>query len=517
MNAAVGLSRPEPLARAIAFNANLKVAALLAGAILLLFHRDVADMAATWWAISTYNHCLLILPIIGWLVWQRSDALAKLPTRGWWVGLPWIACAACGWLLGEAAGVSFARQLGVVMMLQGVVIAVLGPAWTRALIFPLFYAFFLVPFGEETIPFLQTITADMSMWMLGLTDIPAYIDGVFISTPTGYFEVAEACSGVKFLIAMIAYGALVSNLCFSSWRRRAAFMAACVAVPIVANGIRAFGTIYIAHHTTSDFATGFDHIFYGWFFFAFVLALVMALGWPFFDRSIDTPAVDVEQARAVAARWPASPLPRTAAIAALLMAAPVTWTAAVSLQPTGVPAAVALPQVPGWTQIDETARVPWRPRFDGADHLLTGRYRHDGSGAVVDLGIAVFGSQGKGRELVGYGQGAQDPDSDWAWSRDLPALDNALAKARGVQLAAPGPVLRDVYTVYRIDGQTTGQPATVKLATLKQRLLGGDQRAAAVLISAERNDRHDVRAAIGDFARALGAIDAVADRAMGIE
>ncbi|MGQ4828503.1 archaeosortase/exosortase family protein, partial [Enterococcus faecalis] len=77
----------------------------------------------------------------------------------------------------------------------------------------------------------------MTMVLLALAHIPATLDGVFITTPAGYFEVAEACSGVKFLIAMIAYGALVANVCFLRWRRRAAFMGVAVVVPILANGV----------------------------------------------------------------------------------------------------------------------------------------------------------------------------------------------------------------------------------------------------------------------------------------
>ena len=70
------------------------------------------------------------------------------------------------------------------------------------------------------------------MILLALTGVPASIDGVFITTPAGLFEVAEACSGVKFLIAMIAFGTLVANVCFTSWPRRCVFIAASVIVPI---------------------------------------------------------------------------------------------------------------------------------------------------------------------------------------------------------------------------------------------------------------------------------------------
>ena len=116
---------------------------------------------------------------------------------------------------------------------------------------------------------MQTVTAEIAAVLLALTGVPAHLEGVFITTPTGYFEVAEACAGVKFLIAMVAFGALVANVCFRAWPRRIAFIAVALVVPILANGVRAWGTIYVAHLTGSlDFAASFDHVVYGGIFFA---------------------------------------------------------------------------------------------------------------------------------------------------------------------------------------------------------------------------------------------------------
>src|SRR3546814_16784781 len=84
------------------------------------------------------------------------------------------------------------------------------------------------------------------------SDLPAAVDGVLITIPNGYFEVAEACSGAKFVIAMIAYGTLVANVCYVSWSRRAAFMVMALVVPVLANGLRAFGKIYAAHITSVE-------------------------------------------------------------------------------------------------------------------------------------------------------------------------------------------------------------------------------------------------------------------------
>ena len=199
--------------------------------LIALFSADVADIFAIWWNSSTFNHCLLIPPIIAWLVGQRVPELRRLTPAAWAPGLLLIGIGAVGWLLGDAAGLAFARHLGLIFMLQGAVIACLGPSVARGLVFPLAYALFMVPFGEEFVPIMQSVTAEIAMALLAIAGIPAHLEGVFITTPTGYFEVAEACAGVKFLIAMIAFGALVANVCFRSWRRRLGFMADVAGIP----------------------------------------------------------------------------------------------------------------------------------------------------------------------------------------------------------------------------------------------------------------------------------------------
>jgi exosortase A len=263
--------------------------------------RDWTEMFRQWWDISTYNHILLVPPILAWLVRMRWPELAKLAPRAWRAGLLLVAAAAAAWLTGRVLGVNTLSQLGAVAMLQAAVAALLGPRIVAALLFPLAYMGFLVPFGDEIVPALQSITAKIAVALTHASGVPASIDGVFIDTPVGLFEVAEACSGVKFLVAMIALGTLVAHLCFASWKRRAAFMVAALIVPVLANGVRAWGTIYIAQSQGIEFAAGFDHIVYGWVFFAVVMALVLGTAWRFFDRSPEDPLID-------AAALEASPL-----------------------------------------------------------------------------------------------------------------------------------------------------------------------------------------------------------------
>ncbi len=486
----------------VMWRAHLTALAAATAAILLLLRHDVADLLALWWTSTTYGHCLFILPVVSWLVWTRRQPLATMTPVAWWPGLLLVAAGGFGWLVGAAAGVAAARHFGLVIALQGAVVAVLGPHVGRALLFPLAYAFFAVPFGEWLEPPLQQVTVSLVMPLLHLAGVPAAVDGVLIHAGPYYFEVAEACSGSKFVLSMLAFGVLVANTCFRSGRRRAMFLGVALVVPILANGVRAFGTIYAAQRVGLEAATGFDHIIYGWLFFALVMAAVMAAGWRWFDRAPDDPAFDP-------AALPAPTSHRvTAAMAALLVAATVAlfpaWAAAIGGRSQPLPAQLRLPDVPGWTRAPLSTRAPWAPFYPAADHRLIGRYVN-ARGDAVDLAIAVFARQEEGRELVSYGTGVLRESDRWVRVADLPPI----AAGAAMRITAPGPVERVVATWYRVGGIVTARPAVVKLATLKARLLGGEAGAVALHLSAEKQPGRDPVAAIARFRAALGPIDAV--------
>jgi EpsI family protein len=195
----------------------------------------------------------------------------------------------------------------------------------------------------------------------------------------------------------------------------------------------------------------------------------------------------------------------------VVIAAPLWLTVSAAASET-LPGAPTLPEVKGWARTTEQPRYPWKPRFDGADHLVMARYRNP-AGQVVDLAIVSFDRQEEGRELVGFAQGAADPDQHWSWSSPAPAPRDA----RGEQITAPGPVVRHVVSVYKVGGAPlTGSAPQVKIDTMKARLLGGDQRAGAILISAEEQRGMPADAAIAAFLQDVGDMKDLADRSLSI-
>lgn len=473
--------------------------------------RDWLTMARQWWDISTYNHIILIPPILGWLVWQRWPELRKLEPRPWWPGLVLAAGAAFLWLLGAVSGLDLARQAGAVAMLGASVPLLLGVRVSIGLTFPLFYMIFLVPVGEELVNVLQMVTARITIALTHLSGIPAKIDGVFINTPAGLFEVAEACSGVKFLIAMVAFGVLAGNVCFLRWPRRAAMLVTCIVVPILANGLRAWGTIYVAQIVGIEAATGFDHIVYGWFFFAAVLAVVIALSWRFFDRPLTAPMIDADaiarDARLHRIERLSCSGPMAVAGIALILLVVRGWAMATAAIAAPMPAHISLPQVPGWTRVDYAPKIWWEPRAQGADHRLLGRYR-DSSGRQVDVFIALYAKQGDGREAGGFGQGALMPASAWSWQ----ALEPVFEGGRRERLLGDGRVERTAVSWYRTGDLMSGSNARLKLAVMIDRLRFRARPTAMLILSTENPAPGPAIQSIAAFTAATGPVDYWLDR-----
>ena len=255
----------------------------------LLFQLEVTTAVQTWWDSTAYNHCFMVVPIVLYLLWDRRDMLRGLAARP----MPWVALAgiplAAAWLIAERLGIMEGRQLLAISFLELLFLGVLGWKLWSAVSGPLLYLVFLVPFGEFLTPRLQDITAVFVRHGLEIVNIHAYIDGYTIEIAEGKFFIAQACAGLRFLIAAIAFGALYALLMYRSPVRRAAFIAVSIVVPVIANGFRALGIVSLGHILGSAEAAATDHVLYGWMFFSIVILLLLACGLPFREDGLPAP------------------------------------------------------------------------------------------------------------------------------------------------------------------------------------------------------------------------------------
>src|SRR5439155_9427157 len=126
----------------------------------MLYWPTAASIVSTWQRSETFAHGFVVIPLCAWLIWQQREALAHIPAQPWWPGLIIVFCAGALWLVSSAAVVLSGKQFALAFAIQAAVLTVLGTKLARALLFPLAFLLFAVPFGEFLIPTLIDRTAD---------------------------------------------------------------------------------------------------------------------------------------------------------------------------------------------------------------------------------------------------------------------------------------------------------------------------------------------------------------------
>jgi exosortase A len=355
-------------------------------ATLVLMGSAAASMVTIWSRSETYNHGFLIVPAALYLAWEQKAVLARLTPRPAPLAILGILIGSFAWFAGDVTNVSLLGHVGLVLALQATTVAVLGWRIARVLMFPIGFLAFAIPVGDFLVPPLQDVTANFVVAGLQIIGVPVFLDGVFLQIPNGRFVVAEACAGVRFLIAMIALGALIAYMFMHTWPRRLLFMAIVCVVPVIANGFRALGIVLLGHYSDMTIAVGADHLIHGWIFFAFVMALVLGLGW--FMRETPVPhAVPSGAVRAASAAHFA--LAALAVVAAAAAGPAVARLVAAPDEDVAV-AFAPFPAGAGWreTTLSEPA---WLPNFVGADATRLEAFAKDGH--HVEIFAAYYASQ----------------------------------------------------------------------------------------------------------------------------
>lgn len=337
-------------------------------AIAVLFACTLAAYASTagamveiWRRSDTFTHGFVVLPISLWLVWNMRAELARIAPRPVWWPLPLIAGASLAWLLGELTAVNAVTQLALVAVLVLGVISLVGTDAARKLAFPLGFLFFAVPLGEFLMPKLMEWTADFTVLGLRLSGIPVYREGQQFVIPTGSWSVVEACSGVRYLIASLMVGTLYAYLTYRSLKRRVIFVAVAVAVPIVANWLRAYLIVMLGHISGNKLAAGADHLIYGWVFFGIVIALVFFVGARWREDHAVPHAPAAERAP-VREPTPYQPWKLAAALLMLVAAGKIAYVS-IEHADAAAPARLAPAAISGQWHASSQSGGLWRPRF----------------------------------------------------------------------------------------------------------------------------------------------------------
>ncbi|WP_188688893.1 exosortase A [Bowmanella pacifica] len=429
----------------------------------ILFFPTVMATVAIWERSETFAHCFLILPICIYLIRRNWPRLTQQKVaHNYWALLPIFGLLIL-WLFGSLAQLAAVEQFATFALLPMFYWLVLGNAVCRSMLFALLFWMFSVPEGEFLIPWLQDVTADITVAALRLTDIPVFRDGLYIAVPGGLFEVAVACSGIRYLIASFSLGTLFAYLTYQKWHKRLIFIAFSLLLPIVANGLRAFGIVLIAYMSDMKYATGVDHLVYGWLFFGIVIFVMFSIGniWRDPERSDVPPQVQSTQALTFKRFTPVIPL------LLLCLSAILYKHSAANLKPAGEPA--FLMAFDNWNK--ESAKT-WYPVFKNAS---TVRRLEEGETEVFFI---FYNRNDETAEMI---NSLNQLYLDSVWSRvsvsakpgyQVMEITNTLGQRRWVA------------HTYVTAWQQTPNTLEIKLGQALQALLGQVQAGLVVVISA---------------------------------
>ena len=269
-------------------------AGVLLGLLAAIYHRAAAELWHVWTTNDNYSHGMLVPLTSAVLVWSRRDALRSLPMRPDARGLLLVLLGCVMLVLGVRASVFAFQGWSILPMLFGLTLAFLGPAFTRALAFPIGYLAFMLTFPSfvtNQLSFaLKSITLKLSIVAAETLGVSLHRVGMTVFLETGELRIENPCSGLRSLLALLALGALFAHLQPGGWRRRLLLFALAVPIALLGNAIRTTLLLVAGHYVNVEFAAGRFHDLSGYVVYAVALVLLFAARALLRPRAPEVPA-----------------------------------------------------------------------------------------------------------------------------------------------------------------------------------------------------------------------------------
>ena len=218
-----------------------------------------------------------------YLVWHERRKIVESVGEPSLAGLLLLVPFAFAGFLGVRGAQVRLEIVGFVGTLIGLVWAVFGARTMRQTLFPSLYLLFCLPFHT----YLDVITIHFRMLSVAIAHgvlqgcgVEVVREGTMLFSPSGSFsiDVAEPCSGMRSLFAMMALTAGYAYFTQPTWIRRGLLFALSIPIAVIGNVSRILSIVLVAAICSPDFATGFCHDYSGAVVFCVAVYLMVAAG-----------------------------------------------------------------------------------------------------------------------------------------------------------------------------------------------------------------------------------------------
>lgn len=363
------------------------------------------------WATPEYSHGPLI-PIISLYLFLRElrkSPIPKADVRDRWPGLIVIAFALLIGLGGNFARIPDITTYGFIVWVSGIVLTVFGWERGKRHQLPVFHLIFMLPLPQfvywQLTIFLQQISSVVGVWFVSLAGVPVFLDGNIIDLGVYKLQVAEACSGLRYLFPILSFSYLFAILYRGPLWHKVVLLLAAAPITVLMNSFRIGVVGVMVNSYGIEHAEGFLHFFEGWIIFIACVGILFLMAislqrltpnpLPLADAiDLDTDGLGRIAARILTIRASA------AAVGAAAIGA-VFSIALFAVQPKDAPPVDRDPfalfprSVSEWSAIMSTLE-PEIEQVLGADDYLNASYIRQGHPAPVGVFIAFYEKQTEG-------------------------------------------------------------------------------------------------------------------------
>jgi len=251
--------------------------------IALVYHEIIVDMVADWARDDNYSHGFLVPLVSGYFLWANRKSILRTTVKpaGW--GLVIVLLGVAQLVVGSLATEYFTMRTSMIVITGGTIIYILGWEPYKRMQLALLYLFLMVPipaiiYDSMTMP-LKLFVAKISVKGLVFFGYPVLREGNIIMLPNITLEVADACSGLRSLMSLIALSVAFAFLTQRGIWKKWVLIVSALPVAVITNILRVFGTGILAKHYGSVAAEGFFHEFAGFMVFFVAMVIMAVIGW----------------------------------------------------------------------------------------------------------------------------------------------------------------------------------------------------------------------------------------------
>ena len=267
---------------------------LVAAPVVALYLDDWARLIPCWWSDPNYTHGFFVPLFAAYFVWEKWERLRSEPARASLLGLPLLILGIAVKLWTLFYDSSFVSCASMILVISGAVLLVAGRKVFAQVAVPIFFLLLMMPlptaiYNRLALP-LRQFAAIVSTTVLQGFGIPVLREGNVVVLPGRTLEVAEACSGMRFLTGFIALGVAFAYLCRRPLWERIVLLASSVPVAVLANAVRVTAISLLAHWGFNSFVDGPPHSATALVLFAFSAFILWAEYYVLCHLFIDEPA-----------------------------------------------------------------------------------------------------------------------------------------------------------------------------------------------------------------------------------